>query len=119
MFQQRKYLSFPGFHPDGFRITTAFMIITGDMENAMEQKEGQPAKKRYACFCSLTAGSVGTYYHIPKHVRIQLAKVSFLHGKGDDIGGLVPVEVIPVETADGTITDYADRKLAVRTSQVA
>lgn len=95
------------------------MIVAGYMEDAVKEKEAKPLGKGYPLFLRLTSGGVRRDNHITEQVGGYPGKITFAHGEGENIGGLIDSAIVPIKTAHGPVTHEGHRQLAIDVSQGA
>ena len=117
--QQGKDLLLAGLHPRRFCGTAALMIIAKKMKDAVQQQEIEFAGQREAGFRRIAGRGSGRDHHIAEEKSFPTDLFAFLLGKRDNIGRLVPLQVVPVDLADPPVADNENRQLGVRTSRDA
>lgn len=95
------------------------MVIAEEMENAVQKQEGEFTNKRDLGFRCIAGRRLGRDHHIPEEKIFPPALLPFLLGKGDDIGRLIPLQILAIDLADTPIADDEDRQFGVRTSRDA
>jgi hypothetical protein len=82
----------------------------------MNQQEGQLLVERMAMCCGLTSSGIDRDDHIAEEMRSRQWETSRLR-KSQDVGGMIAVQVRPIEPPDGPIIDEEHRKLITRSAQ--
>ena len=95
------------------------MVITKEMKDAVQQQEIEFAGQGKAGLRGVAGRGLGRDHHIAEEEPTGADLLPFLLGKGDDIGRLVPLQVVAVDLADTPVADDKNRQLGVRTSRDA
>lgn len=110
---------FPGLHLLCLGGSPAFMIIAEQMENAMQQQKNQLMLKRDVRRRRILGGPFRRNHHIPEQQGLQPAAFPFLHGKGDDVGRSITLQIISIDVADPGVIKNQNRQLRFRKSRDA
>lgn len=95
------------------------MVIAEEMKDAVQQQKIELTGQRQAGFRRIARRGLGRDHHIAEEERFSSDLFPFLLGKGDDVGRLVPLQVVPVDLADAPVADDENRQLGIRTSRDA
>ena len=95
------------------------MVITEEMKDAVQQQEVEFAGQGKTCFRGIAGRGLGRDHYITEEKRFSADHLPFLLGKRDDIGRLIPLQVVPVDLADAPVADNENRQFGVRTSRDA
>lgn len=95
------------------------VIIAYQMENPMDQQLIEALHCLHSSVNGFLMGRVNRNHHITQKIRCDLGKRSLLHGKGNDIGRAVMVEIGGIKLGDLLIIHNQNRKLPFRIAQGA
>jgi len=96
------------------------MIVAAKVQGAVHKQKTEPLKRGDFSQIGLAGSGLRRYDHIAQHLGHHAGPFSFVLGEGDDVGGAILSQVLPVDDPDGTVTYYRYGKLrVVRTSQGA
>lgn len=70
------------------------------MQEAVDKEEIKLIIQGQAAGRAVTGGSFYRNHHIAEQVGIKTAKISFQLGKSDHVGGIISVEILPVDLPD-------------------
>ena len=115
--QQRENLLFPGFHGPRLLRCAAFMIITEQMQNAVDQQEPDFMLKGNLRFRGIRCGPFRGDDHVAEQVRIKPGPDPFLLSERNHIGRPVPLQIVPVDPADLFVIDDQNRQFRIRRSR--
>ena len=62
---------------------------------------------------------LGGDHHVAKQLGAEIPSLPLAHGKGDDVGRLVPLQVVAIDDPDFGIVNDQDRQFGLRTSRDA
>ena len=74
-----------------------FMVKSGQMQHAVNQKLDQTLSKRDTGKICFFFRGIRRYDHISQQIRRNLRELAFPHGKGNHIGGAFMLEVFAVD----------------------
>jgi len=93
------------------------MIIAEDVQDAMDQQLIKAPFLGHPSVGSLPCAGVHGNYHVSQQVGVDAPMFSFLHGKGDDIGGAVMAQVPFVKFLNARIIHDQYGEFALRAIQ--
>lgn len=93
------------------------MVISENMQNAVNQQLIKAIFHRYAGLLRLLGTSVCRNYDVAQQVRINIPKFTLAHGKGDDIGGPAMIQIRMVHLCDAGIIHDQYRELTLTAVQ--
>ena len=73
------------------------MVIAEEMQDAMNEEIHNLIAEGVLPFKRLPLRGLNRHDHIPEQVRMDVAKRLSNHGKGQDIGWKIALEVLPVQ----------------------
>ncbi len=117
--EQGENLPFPRFHALGLLDAPPLMIVAEQMENAVQQQKNQLAFEGDAGLGGIPGRCLGGDHHIAKQLGAKIPSLPLAHGEGDDVGRLVPLQIVAIDDADLGIVDDQDRQFRLRTSRDA
>ncbi len=103
--QQGKNFSFLLFHLERLILGAMFMVVSEEVKNTVQQQKHQFMLERNPSFLRIFGSSFGADHHIAEQLRLYAAAFTFLHRKGDDIGGAIPFQIIPVDLLNFVVVD--------------
>jgi hypothetical protein len=92
------------------------IVVPQEVEETMNQQEGQLLVERMAVCFRLARSGVNRDDHIAEEIRSRQWEHSRLW-KRQDVGGTIAVQVRPIEPPDSPITDEEHRELITRSAQ--
>lgn len=95
------------------------MIIAKQMENAVQQQKDELMLVGNAGFGGVPRCRLGGNHHVAKQLGAEIPSLPLAHGKGDDVGRLVPLQVVAIDDPDFGIVNDQDRQFGLRTSRDA
>ena len=117
--QEGEDFPLPRFHALGLGGTAALMIVTKQMENAVQQQKDQLMLVGDAGFGGIPRRRLGGNHHVAKQFGAEIPPFPLAHGKGDDVGRLIPLQVVAIDDPDFGIVNDQDRQFGLRTSRDA
>ncbi len=93
------------------------MIITQQVKDAVHQKLGKTFFHAYASNFSFSRGSFNGNNHVAEKLRSDVIKLACSHGKCDDIGRAVSIEIFLIKLSYFGIINDKYGKLCIRTVQ--
>lgn len=90
------------------------MVITEQMENAVDQQEPEFVFKGNLRRRCVARGPLGRDHHVAQQQGLDARTLPFLHRKGDHIGRPVTLEKIPIQRLNGGVVENQDGQLCVR-----
>jgi hypothetical protein len=89
------------------------------MQDTMEQQEIQFTFKRILRLTGITRGGFCRDNHITEQIGLDAAALTFLHGKRNNVGGSILVQVVAINLLDSSIINNQNRKMSLRTCRGA
>ncbi len=93
------------------------MIVAEQMQNTVQQQKYKLMLERHTRFGGIGSSALGGDHHIPQQQRLQATPLSLLHGKRDDIGRPVALQVIAVDLLNAVVINQQNRQFCVRKSR--
>jgi len=93
------------------------MLISHQVKNAVDHQKGDHPFVVQAESIGLAFGCVYGYDQISQKLRVKTRERAFLHGEGEDVGGLIPVQVSPIQLLDLSISNKNDTQFRLRNFQ--
>lgn len=90
------------------------MVVTDQVQKAVDQQAFQFLLQRKARVNSLLPCHGHRYDDIPEHVRLDPSETPFAQREGKNIGGPVLAPILPVERPHGAITDKKHAQFGIR-----
>jgi hypothetical protein len=103
-------------HPARF-VLTPLMIVTAEMQNAMDQEHRQLLVQRSLALFGLTDCGWHGNYHIAQHLRraaCGVRRAGFSHGKGQYVGRAILAPIPTIETPHPPIAHEQEAHLRRR-----
>ncbi len=110
---------FPDFHKFRLCLSSALVVIAKQVKDTMQKQEIQFTFKRGLRLNGITRCRLGRDHHVAKQVWLNASPLTFLHRKGDDVGGAILAQVIAVNLLDPGIVNNQYREPSIRTSRGA
>ena len=95
------------------------MIKADQMKNPMDQELVEALAKLHTGVDSFPMGCVCGNHHVTQNLRRDVAKISFLHGKGYHVRRAVMVQIGLVEFGDPDVIHDQNGQLGIRIAQGA
>jgi hypothetical protein len=119
LFQKGNNLPLLLLHPPRLGLSAPFMVIPGKVEDAVQKQKMEPGDKGYSPLFRFPGAGYGRNNHIPQNLGVHPREESLLHGKRDDVSGVVAPQIEPVEAVDAAVADDGERQFAIGISQGA
>lgn len=92
------------------------MVVAKEVEDPMDQEEREFPRNGMALLVSLSSRGLDRNDHVAQEMRLRRWGTLLLR-KGENVGGIIVVQIHPIEPPDGSITDEEDRDLILRSAQ--
>ena len=93
------------------------MIVPDKMQDAVNEQLGKTGRKRDARLTGFPLRGICGNDDITEKQRIDIGEIAFLHGKGDDVGRSLVMQVMFVDLGDFLVVDDQNGKFVIRISQ--
>jgi len=94
------------------------MVESEKVEDAVDEQPGQALARADASLLRFGDGRVHGDDHVAQQLGGNVREITFAHGEGEDVGGMIPAAIVPVEFMDALIVNEQDGQFAFRTVQV-
>ena len=84
------------------------MVVTKQMQNPVQKKKVQLTLERGLCLGSIPCRRFSRDYDIAEKIRLNPLTLAFLHGKGDNVGRTILIQVITIDVLDRLVIDNQD-----------
>lgn len=92
------------------------MVVSKEVEDPMDQEEREFPCNGMALLVSLSSRGLDRNDHVAQEIRLRRGGTLLLR-KSQNVGGIIVVQIHPIESPDGSITDQEDRNLILRSAQ--
>jgi len=87
-------------HAHGFCFSATFVVVAEQVQYPVQEQEIEFPLEGDSRFSRIALGSVGGNNDIAEQPWLDACAFPFLHGEGDDIGGLVAAQIVAVNDPD-------------------
>ena len=119
LFEQGENFLFTGLHLLRLRFAAPLMIVTKQMKDTVQQQKSQFMLHRDGRFGSILGSALRRDHHVSKQHGRQPAPFTFLHGKGNNIGRPVALQILAIDLLNPGIIENQDRQFRLRKSRDA
>lgn len=93
------------------------MVVAKQMQDAMQQQKAEFLLKRNIRFSSVSSRCVDGDNDITQDIGTKVPSLPLLHGKGDDVGRPVALQIVSIDLPDAGVVNQQNGQLGLRTSR--
>ena len=114
-----KNFLFASFHDPGVLGGAPFMVVSQEVQGAVQEQKIKLAFETGACLMGVTGCGLRGDDNVAEDFGMNVTPLPLAHGEGDHVGRVVVPEIVAVDPVNLLVIDEQDRQLGVRTSRDA